>query len=227
MTKVIFSENTKTYDGSSDEMYKQYCIIASFFGLKEIPIRKIGITNDELDIITDDYKKLGKSKPCFSSYLRGYIRTKRREKNIKIETIKIHPVENSSDCLEFTDKNLEFISIILRNLKNVKKNINKKKEMCECVNDEDDHDEDDEWNKNCKSDLCMERKCCLDKKSKILTRSKVSLLRNGSRDYTFTLGIGYEKDIDRLINIMEETKEIVEKEINDEKWIKDIGFILS
>jgi hypothetical protein len=226
MTKVIFSENTKTYDGSSNEIYKQYCMISSFFGLKEIPKSKIGVTNNELNLIINDYKKLGKSKPCFSSYLRGYIRTKRREHNMKIETIKIRPMENSSDCLEFTDKNLEFISNILHNLKNVKKNIHKKKDKCECVNDEDDDSENDEWNKNCDSYLCTERKCCLNKKSKMLTRSKVSLLRNGSRDYTFMLNIEHEKEIDRLINILEETKEAVEKEIND-KWIKDIGVILS
>lgn len=201
-----------------------------FFGLKEIPISKIGITNKELNLIIDDYKKLGKNKPCFSSYLRGQIRTKRRTQYMNIETIKIHPIENSSDCLKFTDKNLEFISNILHNLKNVKKNIDKKKEIekkCQCENEEDDAENDDEWNKNCKSELCTERKCCLNKKSKILTRSKVSLLRNGSRDYTFTLNIKYEKDIDRLINILEETKETVEKEMNDTKWIKDIGVMLS
>ena len=231
MGKVIFSENTKTYDGSSNEMYKEYCLISSFFGLKEIPTKKIGVESDELNCIINDYQKLGQCKPCFSSYLRGQIRTNRREQNMKIETIKIRPVENSSDCLEFTDKNLEFISRILQNLKIVKKNINKKKETekkCECANekyDSEEEEEEDEWNKNCNSELCTERKCCLNKKSNILTKSKVSLLRNGSRDYTFVLNIKYEKQIDCLINILEESRETLEKEINDTKWIKDVGLL--
>jgi len=225
MTKVIFSENAKSYDGSSNDMYKQYCIIASFFGIKEIPINKISITKDELNIIIDDYKKLSKNKPCFSSYLRGQIRTKRREQNMKVKTIKIHPIENSTDCLEFTENNLEFISNILENLRNAKKNINKKKETEKCECEEVENDDDDEWNKRCKSDLCTERKCCLDKKSKILSKSKVSLLRNGSRDYTFTVDIKYEKQVDRLISILEESKETVEKKIHDDDWIKDVGLL--
>lgn len=222
--KVIFSETTKTYDGSSNEMYKEYCVIASFFGVKEIPLRKIGITTGELNLIIDDYKKLGENKPCFSSYLRGKIRTKRRLQNMEIETIKIHPIENSSDCLEFTERNLELISNILENLKNVRKNIidmKKETERFEYGCKKEDEDEI-----NCDSELCTQRNCCLKKKRNILTKSKVSLLRNGSRDYTFMMNIKYEKQLDRLINILEESKEIIEKEICVTNWIEDTGLLL-
>jgi hypothetical protein len=50
-------------------------------------------------------------------------------------------------------------------------------------------------------------------------------LRNGSRDYTFTVDIKYEKQVDRLISILEESKETVEKKIHDDNWIKDIGLL--
>lgn len=227
MTKVIFSDNTKTYDGSSTEMYQQYCMISSFFGLKEIPVSKTGITNDELNLIIKEYKQLGQSKPNFSSYLKLNIRKKKQMNDNKIDTIKIHPMENSSDCLEFTNKNLENITNILENLKNVKLNINMKKESEIICNSDDEQDKDNnEWSKNCNSELCMDRNCCIDKKRKILTKSKVSLLRNGSRDYSFMLNIKYEKYVDELIKILEESKETVENELNEKNWIKDVGSLL-
>ena len=40
------------------------------------------------------------------------------------------------------------------------------------------------------------------------------------------LDIKYEKYVDKLIDILIESKETLEKEIFNEKWIKDIGVCL-
>lgn len=230
MTRVAFSENSKKHDGSSEEIYHQYCLIGSFFGLKEIAkSKKLGITDDELNSIVKQYEEEAKSfEPIFSNYLKYQIRLKQSQNNSHSESIKLLPIKNVSDCLEVTDNNLDIIKNVLENLKKTLQNIKEFKDEEYETNDEmkDIISHDEEWDKSCEAPICLKKKCCLEKKIKILTKKKkVSLIRNGSRDYNFALEIKHEKNIKYLMSILIDAKKKIENEMLEKKWVGDVGLM--
>jgi len=228
MARVFFAENSKKYDGSSEEVYNQYRIIGGFFGLKEIKKNnKVGITNDELDIILKEYEEEAKSfEPIFANYLKYKIRMKQSYgKNDRAESIKLLPIKSSLDCMKVTDNKLDTINHILENLRKTLLNIREiKYENDDDKNDINMDDRDDEWEKNCEAPICVTKKCCLEKKIKILNKKKkVSLIRNGSRDYNFVLEIKYENYIEYLISLLNDAKNTIENQILEKEWVVDVG----
>lgn len=234
MNRVFFAENAKNYDGSSDEVYHQYCLVGSFFGLKEIKNNnKVGITDDELNAIVEEYEESKSFEPIFSNYLKYKIRLKQSQhKNTHSESIKLLQIKNVSDCLEVTDNNLDIIKNVLENLRKTIENI---RELKEAVYEEEEYEEikdkishDDEWEKICESPLCLTKKCCLEKKIKnLLKKKRVSLIRNGSRDYNFSVEIKHEKNIKYLISILNDAKNKIENEILEKEWVRDVGLVQS
>jgi len=231
MTRVVFAENAKKYDGSSEEVYKQYCIIGSFFGLDEIQKNnKLGITCDELDAVLKEYEEAKLFEPIFSNYLKYKIRLKQNQnKNSNSESIKLPPIKNALDCLEVTNNNLDIIKNVLENVRKTLQNISELKDEKHETNDEikDISSYDEEWEKSCEAPICLKKKCCLEKKIKILTKKKrVSLIRNGSRDYNFVLEIKHEKNIKYLMSILNDAKNKIENEMIEEKWVRDVGVVM-
>lgn len=227
MSRVFFAENAKKHDGSSEEIYKQYCIIGSFFGLKEIKKNnKVGITYDELDIILKEHEEEAKSfEPIFANYLKYKIRMKQSlVKNDRAESIKLLPIKSSLDCMKVTDNKLDTINNVIENLRKTLLNIREiKYENNDDENEINMDDRDEEWEKSCEAPICLTKKCCIEKKIKILKKKRVSLIRNGSRDYNFVLEIKHEKYIEYLISLLNDAKNAIENEILEKEWVVDVG----
>ena len=153
---------------------------------------------------------------------------KQSQNNSHSESIKLLPIKNVSDCLKVTDNNLDIIKNVLENVRKTLQNIKEFKEEEYETNDEmkDMISHDDEWEKSCEAPICLKKKCCLEKKIKILTKKKkVSLIRNGSRDYNFALEIKHEKNIKYLMSILIDAKNKIENEMLEKKWVGDVGLM--
>ena len=207
--KVHFSIDSKDFDGCRKTTEECYKLLNAFFNKSTIYHKKIGKTQDEIDSMLKT--KIGHGNDSF--YLKNFIKaTKTGECDILL------PIKTSADCFDAVNGNLEIINYCIDNLKNALENFRRKKieklkeDEFELLDKKRILETDDEWDKTCNSDICYNRKCCLDKKIQLNKRNNVSLIRSGGRDCNFAFPVEYSIWILKLINILTEAVQKVDPE---------------
>ena len=202
MSKVKFSPCSKHYDGSSPKQHSLYSLIGSGLGLREMEIKKIGMTSEEIEKIAAFYVENRKTTEGLSFYLRILIKSK------KISSDKVLPLRTIQDVQNYS------YGTILSAIENLKWAVGNA--MCktneklvdqqeELKNPLKHREKDEEWERTCRLAVCYDRRCCLDKKAARKRAYKTSLIKSGSRDYSLMLSIDNIDMITRLIYLLEKS----------------------
>jgi hypothetical protein len=201
---VKFSRSCKTHDGTVRIKEEMHSLIGSHFGITENNIKKVGIRSEQIDTLIDLYVKNKKTTEGLSTFLRMTIKSK------KIYSEKISPLKTPEDVRwRYPDY---LVNEVITNLESAVENA-KEKIREKFISSQEEmqqpkvyRETDAEWERTCRSPVCYDRKCCLDKKAKKKSGYKVSLIRSGSLDYSIVLPIEYVDSIYKLIAILKEGK---------------------
>jgi len=200
---VKFSRYSKRHDGSITVQDEVYSIIGAYFGVTQKNIKKIGMTSEEIDRLTDLYVKNRKTTEGLSIFLKSIIKSK------KIGADTIPSLKTAEDVKRYPDY---FVDEAITNLESAVENA-KEKTKQKFVDAQEEmrqskkyREIDVEWEKTCVSPICYDRRCCLDMKAKKKLAYKVALIRSGSLDYSMVLPVERIDRIYKLIAILKEGK---------------------
>lgn len=197
---VQFSADSKDFDGSSEITKICYEVINAFFNTPTINHKRVGKTQFEIDKMLKNQPDVYNKSYCIKCFV---ISTKTGECDILL------PIKTSEDCFMAVNGDMRVIFACIKNLHRSIENIKEKKlekDLKHFANSCDDKifAFDEEWDKNCKADICYTRNCCYDKKIASKLKYNVSLIRSGSRDYNCVVSIDYIVWVEKLLELLKD-----------------------